>query len=139
LRFWYWNDFYFTTCVCHPPPAPPQGEPKGLRDTRICQYTGQRHTILSGIKDKDFATRLGSAYPAQLCTELARSFDRLATRNRIRGINHFMSGMRHDASQQAAAAAERGRPKEPIASGRPKGAAFRQAVADRMKQLSSWE
>ena len=128
LRFWYWDDFYFTTCVCCPPPVPLQGEPKGSRDTRICQYTGRKHTILSGIKDKDFATRQSSAYPVQLCKELARSFDAKMLRSN-RPI--FIGGC--PLLKETGAKEERGHPKGLVASETPSG----RRATNMWKHLSS--
>ena len=73
LRFWHWGDPYFSSCECHA---------KSFQ----CGHTGKRHTVLSGVKDKEFATSQASAYPVPLCTALAKSFHAVATRRRASAL-----------------------------------------------------
>ena len=40
---------------------------------RVCGFSGSRHVVLSGIADRDFATKAAAAYPEALCTILARA------------------------------------------------------------------
>ena len=82
LRFWHWNDPYFTSCVCHLGPFNPGSASTDARRARHCGHTGQRHTVLSGVKDKEFATSQASAYPVPFCSALAKSFHTVATRRR---------------------------------------------------------
>ena len=136
LRFWHWNDFYFTTCVCHSDLVAPAGASKDARRARQCEYTGRRHAVLSGIKDKEFATSQASAYPVPLCTELARSFDYVATRRRINIIDNLQySGScpwHKEAGQQKLVTS-----KDSPVKGDPDAVAIRQQASNLWKQYYS--
>ena len=70
LQLWNWQDDELKKMRCN-----------GTRTA--CGHTGRRHIVLSGCRDRQFATKAAQTYPPLFCSKLADMIVRALVRRRL--------------------------------------------------------